>query len=137
MTDLHLDCRAERAADEVVHALEQSPDVDRAHLQILAPGEGRAAAAPASRRGWPPAAASISRCDASFAGKRRRSRSRLPMIGVSRLLKSWATPPVSWPSVSSFCASWSLASAARGRAVRSSTRASSVSFALRSRSSLS
>ena len=33
------------------------------------------------------------------------------MIGVSRLLKSCATPPVSWPSVSSFCASCSLASA--------------------------
>ena len=29
------------------------------------------------------------------------------MIGVSRLLKSCATPPVSWPSVSSFCASCS------------------------------
>ena len=40
------------------------------------------------------------------------SMSSAPMIGVSRLLKSCATPPVSWPSVSSFCASCSCASAA-------------------------
>ena len=33
------------------------------------------------------------------------------MIGVSRLLKSCATPPVSWPSVSSFCASCNCSSA--------------------------
>ena len=30
--------------------------------------------------------------------------SRLPMMMVSRLLKSWAMPPVSWPTASIFCA---------------------------------
>ena len=36
------------------------------------------------------------------------SRSALPSTTVSRLLKSWATPPVSWPTASSRCAcdSW-------------------------------
>ena len=34
----------------------------------------------------------------------RRSNPKLPMITVSRLLKSWATPPVIWPIDSSFCA---------------------------------
>jgi hypothetical protein len=34
-----------------------------------------------------------------------------PMIGVSRLLKSWAMPPVSWPTASIFCA-WRSASSA-------------------------
>ena len=52
------------------------------------------------------------------------SMSSAPTIGVSRLLKSCATPPVSWPSVSSFCASWSCWTAARYSAVRSSTRLS-------------
>ena len=81
--------------------------------------------------------ASIILSELSLGLSRRRSRSRLPMIGVSRLLKSWATPPVSWPSVSSFCASCSLASACSCSRVRCSTRASSVSLAVRSRSSLS
>ena len=40
------------------------------------------------------------------------------MIGVSRLLKSWATPPVSWPIASSFCA-WRSASSACRRSVMS------------------
>ena len=35
-------------------------------------------------------------------------------MGVSMLLKSWATPPVSWPMVSSFCA-WCSAASARMR----------------------
>ena len=38
-----------------------------------------------------------------FAGTRLRSSSRLPSTAVSRLLKSWATPPVSSPIDSIFC----------------------------------
>jgi hypothetical protein len=41
----------------------------------------------------------------------RTSMSRLPTMGVSRLLKSWATPPVSWPIASIFWA-WRSASCA-------------------------
>ncbi len=37
------------------------------------------------------------------------------LITVSRLLKSWATPPVSCPTASNFCA-WRSASSARSRA---------------------
>ena len=43
-----------------------------------------------------------------------RSRSACPAITIRRLLKSWATPPVSWPSASIFCACASRA-LARGQ----------------------
>ena len=64
---------------------------------------------------------------------RLRSRSRLPITAISRLLKSCATPPVSWPIVSIFCA-WRNCSCAFSRAatsfirsaVRCSTRCSRV-----------
>jgi len=46
----------------------------------------------------------IIRCVRSSSLCRRRIRSRLPTIGVSKLLKSCATPPVSWPIASIFCA---------------------------------
>ena len=39
--------------------------------------------------------------------------SRLPEMTVRRLLKSWATPPVSWPIASIFCACRRRSSAAR------------------------
>ena len=39
MADLHLDRRVERAADEVLHALEQNADVDGMHPEILPPGK--------------------------------------------------------------------------------------------------
>ncbi len=42
---------------------------------------------------------------------RRRMVSRLPRMMVRRLLKSWATPPVSCPTASIFCACRSVASA--------------------------
>ena len=42
---------------------------------------------------------------------RRSARSRLPAITVRRLLKSWAIPPVSWPTASSRWACISDASA--------------------------
>ncbi len=41
--------------------------------------------------------------------------SRLPLMAASRLLKSWASPPVSWPTASIFCACRS-ASCARSSA---------------------
>ena len=40
VADLDLDRRIERAADQVVHALEQSADVDRPRSEILPPREG-------------------------------------------------------------------------------------------------
>ena len=46
---------------------------------------------------------------------RRSARSRLPMIAESRLLKSCATPPVSWPIASIFC-EWKKASCDRSSA---------------------
>ena len=47
---------------------------------------------------------------------------------VSRLLKSCAMPPVSWPTASIFCAWRSASSAACSSAVRSSTRCSSMAL---------
>ncbi|MNO92191.1 hypothetical protein D3C76_837580 [compost metagenome] len=51
--------------------------------------------------------ASMALCQSSFtrgsSGRWRCSICRPPMITVSRLLKSCATPPVSWPSDSIFC----------------------------------
>src|SRR5512144_1920093 len=50
------------------------------------------------------------------------------MMPVKRLLKSWAMPPVSWPTASIFC-DWRRASSACLRsAIASATRASSVSL---------
>ncbi|MNL24156.1 hypothetical protein D3C87_1455800 [compost metagenome] len=72
------------------------------------------------------------------------------MIPVSMLLKSWAMPPVSWPTASIFCA-WRNASSARSRSnislssfslasascrVRALTRSSRVSLRLRRASSV-
>ena len=48
-------------------------------------------------------------------GRRRCEVSRLPMMTVSRLLKSCATPPVSWPIASIFC-DWRNASSICGPA---------------------
>ena len=52
---------------------------------------------------------------------------------VSRLLKSCASPPVSWPTASIFCDCRSCSSARISSAVRSVTRCSSVSLRLRSK----
>ncbi len=52
-----------------------------------------------------------------------------------RLLKSCASPPVSWPTTSIFCAWCSAASACSRSASASATRASSVSFNWRSATS--
>ena len=84
-------------------------------------------------RSAPWIAPSTSRCRRGSSGRRLRSRSRLPITAISRLLKSCATPPVSWPMVSIFWA-WRNCSCAFSRAatafirsaVRCSTRCSRV-----------
>ena len=94
-------------------------------------------------RSAPCSAPSTSRCRRGSSGRRLRSRSRLPITAISRLLKSCATPPVSWPIVSIFCA-WRNCSCAFSRAatsfirsaVRCSTRCSSVAVNSRQRRAL-
>ncbi len=51
----------------------------------------------------------------------RRSRCTLPLTIISRLLKSWATPPVNWPIACSCCA-WRSAPSAISRRSASSCR---------------
>ena len=64
---------------------------------------------------WAPCVApSIRRSMPGSDGKRLRRSSRLPSTAVSRLLKSCATPPVSWPIDSSFCM-WRSCSSVRAR----------------------
>ncbi len=84
-------------------------------------------------RSAPCNAPSTSRRSRGSSGKRLRSSSRLPITAISRLLKSCATPPVSWPMVSIFWAcsscSWAFSRAETSfisSAVRCSTRCSSV-----------
>ena len=60
--------------------------------------------------------------------RRRSMVSRLPRITVSKLLKSCATPPVSWPIVSIFCAWRSRSSVCCRCFTSSATRSSSVSL---------
>ena len=63
--------------------------------------------------------------------RRRRSSSSEAMIGVSRLLKSWAMPPVSWPIISILRASCSCAAAVSRWATMAATRSSRPSFSSR------
>ena len=69
-------------------------------------------------------ALSSSGSSAESAGSRLRISCRLPSTTISKLLKSWAMPPVSWPIASSFCA-WNscsrASSSARWVALRSVT----------------
>ena len=55
-----------------------------------------------------------------------------PEMPASRLLKSCARPPVSWPTASIFCAWRSASSVFSSSEVRSVTRCSSWSFRVRS-----
>ena len=50
----------------------------------------------------------------SSGGSRLRSSDRLPSTAISRLLKSCATPPVSWPIASTFC-DWRSCASTRSR----------------------
>ncbi len=112
----------------------------------------RAGGGSAPPRGWPTPAPP--RCSAPSSAvrpwaARLRISSRLPEMPASRLLKSCASPPVSWPTASIFC-DWRSASSTRSRSsasvrslsfasvssrVRSATFASSTSLARRSASS--
>lgn len=64
--------------------------------------------------------------------RRRLISSSAPEIPASRLLKSCARPPVSWPTASIFCDWRSCSSACISMAVRSATRCSRVSLSARS-----
>lgn len=68
---------------------------------------------------------------------RRFINSSAPEMPASKLLKSWARPPVSWPTASIFCDWRSFSSACMSMAVRSATRCSSVSLRARSLASAS
>ncbi len=64
----------------------------------------------------------------------------LPMMMVRRLLKSWAMPPVSWPTASIFCACRNVSSASRrsfnscsSSRVRSTSRCMALRMASASR----
>ena len=125
---------------------DQPVDVDRLRARAAAGARRRAGVGSARRRAGRRAVALPA--DRQARGRARPPRehgaagvSRLPMMMVSRLLKSCATPPVSWPIASIFCA-WRSASSTRSRSsiwamsarfaaasssVRSPTRASRVS----------
>ena len=81
-------------------------------------GDGRttATAGSAPRRARPPAGC-CQPASRALPGRRFAS-SALPMITASRLLKSCATPPVSWPIASIFCA-WRSCASSCSRSVRS------------------
>ncbi|MNX89278.1 hypothetical protein D3C86_1212850 [compost metagenome] len=85
---------------------------------------------------WTPASAFSSRLSArSLPITSLESNCRLPAITCRRLLKSCATPPVSWPMDSIFCACCRAFSVWRRSAISASTRASRLSFNCRSCSS--
>ena len=120
------DLLAERAPQQVGHAGDQAADIDRLRIERLAAREGEQ---PLGER-RPPAARRASRCRPSAPAVAHRAPapasarcrvSRLPMMTVSRLLKSCATPPVSWPMPSIFCACASC-SCARCSAICASRR---------------
>ena len=106
---------AERAAQQIEHARDQPVHVEAYRLERLAAGEGEQPLREL-RRALRALRGSVERLLSAFARARRpapglaRSASwrlmvsRLPTMMVSRLLKSCATPPVSWPTASIFCA---------------------------------
>jgi hypothetical protein len=61
-------------------------------------GEGGPTAS-GGKRGWP----MKKQCGISLLSGRPHYPSRLPPMPVRRLLKSWASPPVNWPTASIFC----------------------------------
>ena len=88
----------ERTAQHFHHAVDEPWRLDRLRPQLLAARKGqhalgqRRAALRALR--WRRRSGARSR---GSSGTRFRSSSRLPSTAISRLLKSCATPPVSWP----------------------------------------
>ena len=120
------DRAADRVAEHQLHRLDHPVDRDRRHADPLDAREseqlaGQLGAAPArfERRLGDPLQPRL--LDA------RGDISSPPMTGVSRLLKSWAMPPVSWPTASIFCA-WRSASSARSRSPTSACSRSSAAL---------
>ena len=104
----------DRAADQVLHAGDQPVDVGRLGIERLAAREGQQPVG--QRRRALGRALARPRCsgrvvESGPARMRVCSSSRLPLMPVSRLLKSCAMPPVSWPTASIFC-DWRSASSA-------------------------
>ena len=107
--DLEIDVLAERPPEEIRHAADQLVDVGQPGIERLAPREGqqplrqhrralRAAGGIGDRARKP-----LARRFRPRTCRLRSAISRLPLMMVSRLLKSCATPPVSWPIASIFC----------------------------------
>ena len=122
---LDLDRLAERAVEQFRHAGDQLVDVDRAcgssgWRREKASRRWVSVAARSAPTRALPSARTIRGSPASPTW--RRAASTLPVMTVSRLLKSWAMPPVSWPTASIFC-DWRSASSACSRsAIAAATR---------------
>ena len=99
---LHLHIAAERAVQQFSHAIEQPVQIDRFGLERLAPRECEQLPA---QRGAPLGCLAHLIDDALLpAGVfRPLQKAQPPDMTMSRLLKSWATPPVSCPIASIFC----------------------------------
>ncbi len=102
--------RSQRAAQQSADALHQGGKLHRFGFELLLPGKsqhalGQGHAAQCTLGGV------VEQPDDFGVVRRRRLRtiSRLPRMTVSRLLKSWAIPPLSWPMACIFCA-WNSAS---------------------------
>ena len=117
---LDLDRLAQRAAQQLGHVADQPAD----RLITLGSSGWRRAKASSWRVSWRGAVGAVQGVLEPLRGRARRrprsaaSSSRLPRITCSRLLKSWATPPVSWPTASIRCA-WRSRSCACSRSVMS------------------
>ena len=107
--------RADGAADQLLHAARRARlSVGRPGLERLAPREGEE---PVGERGRAPGRALRGGDVAVDLGGRPWAirvaiSSRLPEMPARRLLKSWASPPVSWPTASIFWLWRSCSSAA-------------------------
>ena len=110
--DDDLDARADQGADHFGQRLHASPDLEHLRLQRLPPREGQQL--PGQLRGAGHGIASLRYSAAAVApAGRAAAAGHGSEDHVSRLLKSCATPPVSWPSASSRWPCFSASSAAR------------------------
>ena len=117
---LDLDPVAERAPQHVVQAAHEAAEIDDLRRQRLAPAEGQQLRGELrSRARRRPAHCAGAAPPSRYRRRRRTSSCRLPPITCSRLLKSWATPPVSLPIASIFWASRSASSAWRSASAAS------------------
>ena len=114
---LDLDGGAEAAPQQIDHARDERIEIGRLGVQGLPPPEGEQ---PLGELGAELGGllGLLENLAILRLSRRRSSISRLPEMTVRRLLKSWATPPVSWPMASIFCA-WRSSCSILTRAVRS------------------